>query len=159
MRGHSLTLSSTPKSMRCDSWAFSWPAPLQAFALVTSPRLGLQQLQCSEISRTSRCNILEHSILEIGQTKHVLNLCINNVSHNVVRPMKNGKINFFSYRFEAWIKFQNWIIIFLWLLELHHFFHLMILNQNLVVEAWVFIVDEGMTHVAMFRLNKTPTIF
>jgi hypothetical protein len=29
--------------MKCDSWAHSWPAPLQAFALVANPRLGLQQ--------------------------------------------------------------------------------------------------------------------
>jgi len=40
----------TPKSMKCDSWAHSWPAPLQAFALVTSPRLGLRQLSSKQES-------------------------------------------------------------------------------------------------------------
>ncbi len=39
----SLTLSYTPRSMRCDSEASSWPAPLQALALVASPRLRLRQ--------------------------------------------------------------------------------------------------------------------
>ncbi len=39
---YSLTLSYTPRSMKCDSRAYSWPAPLQALALVTCPRLGLQ---------------------------------------------------------------------------------------------------------------------
>jgi hypothetical protein len=41
---HSLTLSCTPGSMKCDSWAHSWPAPLQALALAVSPRLGLRHL-------------------------------------------------------------------------------------------------------------------
>jgi hypothetical protein len=39
VRVHSLTLSYTFGSMRCDS---SWPSPLQAFAFVANPRLGLQ---------------------------------------------------------------------------------------------------------------------
>ncbi len=43
VRVHSLTLSYTPVIMKCDSQAHSWPTPLQALALVTSPRLGLQQ--------------------------------------------------------------------------------------------------------------------
>ncbi len=29
--------------MKCDSWAHSWPTPLQALALVASPRLRLRQ--------------------------------------------------------------------------------------------------------------------
>jgi hypothetical protein len=40
---HSFTVFYTPRSMRCDSWAPSWPTPLQALALVASPRLGLRQ--------------------------------------------------------------------------------------------------------------------
>ncbi len=36
---HSFTLSYTPRNMKCDSRAHSWPTPLQAFALITSPRL------------------------------------------------------------------------------------------------------------------------
>jgi len=43
VRVHSLTLSYTPGSLWCDSRASSWPAPLQPFALVTSPKLGLRQ--------------------------------------------------------------------------------------------------------------------
>jgi hypothetical protein len=39
---HSLTLFCTPRSMKCDSRAQSWPTPLQTLALVTSPRLGLR---------------------------------------------------------------------------------------------------------------------
>jgi len=34
VRVHSLTLSCTLESMKCDSWAHSWLAPLQALALV-----------------------------------------------------------------------------------------------------------------------------
>ncbi len=35
--------SCTPRSMKCDPQAHSWLTPLQALALVTSPRLGLQE--------------------------------------------------------------------------------------------------------------------
>jgi hypothetical protein len=45
VRAHSLTLSCTPGSMKCDSQAHSWLTPLQTFALVANPRLGLWQLQ------------------------------------------------------------------------------------------------------------------
>ncbi len=38
MRVHSLTLSYTPRSMWCDSRAFSWPAPLQPFCLGHQPK-------------------------------------------------------------------------------------------------------------------------
>jgi hypothetical protein len=41
---HSLTLSCTPKSMKYDSRAHFWPAPLQALTLVTSSRLRLRHL-------------------------------------------------------------------------------------------------------------------
>ncbi len=41
---HSLTLSCTPKNMKCDSQASSRPTPLQALALVTSSKLGLWQV-------------------------------------------------------------------------------------------------------------------
>ncbi len=41
VRVHSLAFSCTPGSMKCDSWAHSWPTPLQTLTLVTSPRLGL----------------------------------------------------------------------------------------------------------------------
>jgi hypothetical protein len=41
VRVHSLTLFGTPGSMWCDSRASSWPATLQAIALVMSPRPGL----------------------------------------------------------------------------------------------------------------------
>jgi hypothetical protein len=40
---HSLSLSYTPGSMKCDSRAHSWPALSQALALVVNPRLGLWQ--------------------------------------------------------------------------------------------------------------------
>jgi hypothetical protein len=43
VRVHSLTPSHTPGSMLCDSRLPSWPTTLQTLALVTSPRLGLQQ--------------------------------------------------------------------------------------------------------------------
>jgi hypothetical protein len=39
---HSLTFSCTLGSMKCDSRAPSWLAPLQALALVASPRLRLR---------------------------------------------------------------------------------------------------------------------
>jgi hypothetical protein len=39
----SLTLSYTPRSMKCDSRASLLAHTLQALALVMSPRLGLQQ--------------------------------------------------------------------------------------------------------------------
>jgi hypothetical protein len=42
VRIHSLTVSCTSENMKCDSWAHSWPAPLQALALIASQRLGLQ---------------------------------------------------------------------------------------------------------------------
>jgi len=38
---HSLTLSCTLGSKKCDSHAHFGPAPLQTFALVANPRLGL----------------------------------------------------------------------------------------------------------------------
>jgi hypothetical protein len=38
VRVHSLTLSYTPRSMWCDSWAFSWPAPLQPLCLGREPK-------------------------------------------------------------------------------------------------------------------------
>jgi hypothetical protein len=34
-----------PESMKCDYEVHSWPTPLEAFALVASPRLGLRQEQ------------------------------------------------------------------------------------------------------------------
>ncbi len=34
---HSLTFFCTPGSMKCDSWALSWPTPSQALTLVESP--------------------------------------------------------------------------------------------------------------------------
>jgi hypothetical protein len=40
---HSLTPSHILGSMLCDYWLLFWPATLQTLALVTSPRLGLQQ--------------------------------------------------------------------------------------------------------------------
>ncbi len=47
---HSFTLSCTPGSMKCDSRAHFRPAPLQALALVVSPRLGLQHIHiCASI--------------------------------------------------------------------------------------------------------------
>jgi hypothetical protein len=39
---HSLALSCTHGSMKCDSSLHFWPTPLQALALVASPRLRLQ---------------------------------------------------------------------------------------------------------------------
>ncbi len=39
---HSLAFYCTPGSMKCDSWAHSWPAPLQVLTFVASPRLGLR---------------------------------------------------------------------------------------------------------------------
>jgi len=44
VRVHSLTLSYTPRSMKCDSWPSFWPAPLQDLALVASPKLGLRKI-------------------------------------------------------------------------------------------------------------------
>jgi hypothetical protein len=41
----SLPLSHIPRSMKCDSRAHSWPAPLQAFTLVASLRLGLRHVE------------------------------------------------------------------------------------------------------------------
>ncbi len=41
---HSLTLFCIHESMKCDSRAQSWLAPLQTFTLVMSPRLRLRQL-------------------------------------------------------------------------------------------------------------------
>ncbi len=38
------SLSYTFGSIKCDSWAHSWPTHLQALALVTSPRLGLRHV-------------------------------------------------------------------------------------------------------------------
>ncbi len=38
VRVHSLTLSYTPGSMWCDSWAFSWLAPLQPLCLGRKPK-------------------------------------------------------------------------------------------------------------------------
>jgi hypothetical protein len=41
VRVHSLTFFCIPGSKRCDFELPSWPATLQALALVMSPRLGL----------------------------------------------------------------------------------------------------------------------
>jgi hypothetical protein len=55
---HSLPLSCTHGSMQCDSRAHSWPAPLQAFFLVASPRLGCDNIRyilCNNWVLKSRC--------------------------------------------------------------------------------------------------------
>jgi len=43
------------RSMKCDSWAHFWLAPLQALALVTSPRLGMRHLSKPKISIMNHC--------------------------------------------------------------------------------------------------------
>jgi hypothetical protein len=40
---HSFPFSYIPENMKCDSWAHSWLALLQALILVASPKLRLQQ--------------------------------------------------------------------------------------------------------------------
>jgi hypothetical protein len=50
MEVHSFTFSYTPKSMKCDSWVSFWPMPLQTFALIASPRLGLWQYFTYDLS-------------------------------------------------------------------------------------------------------------
>jgi hypothetical protein len=50
VRVHSLTISCTFGSIKCDFWAHSWLTPLQALTLVGSPRLGLRHHRSYEIN-------------------------------------------------------------------------------------------------------------
>ncbi len=49
-----LTLFCTLRNMKCDSWAKFWPTPLQALALVVSPKLGLWHKNCYKLMKISQ---------------------------------------------------------------------------------------------------------
>ncbi len=70
---HSLTLSYTFGSMKYDSRAHSWTAPLQALALVTSPRLGLRHL-LFWFATTLAKDFSSNCIIKSGPRNHYLNV-------------------------------------------------------------------------------------
>jgi hypothetical protein len=92
VRVHSLTLSHTPGSMWCDSWAFSWPALLQPLCLGREPKARVATINLCLMAFTSGHTFCFYSSL--------FSSCINNFSFNTWKVKCTTKLvnNFKVYK-------------------------------------------------------------
>jgi hypothetical protein len=126
---HSLTLSYTSKSMKCDSQAHSWPTPLQALALVVSLKLGL----CHIIY----INACIHSMFEPKTSWKCIKVLPTKSLQNFNNTIKSLSLLCLAWNywnnsnFNIRFCFQNWFKCFKWKHDLETYSIQRVLKSNL----------------------------